>query len=702
MRSEHIFVDEWLVGILSAAGYVPDEDIAAARTAAVPFLSQHLTDGKKIIEEALLGLVQRTYGFSTHPSGNTLSEKPPINLLPERICRNYVVFPVNATADELHLLTPNPLAVEPLEDSRIISARHVKPVYALPSTVSDLIDAHFNRDTLIESLIDRLGETGSIEVFGVDAGPETTDEEALSGPVVDFVNSLILKAARLRASDIHIEHEERTSIVRCRVDGVMRELLRIPPALGKGPVVSRLKVMANLDLADHIRPKDGRLRILHSGRELSARLSFLPTQFGEDVVMRLVDRSSSKSSLEDLGLSPRSSALYERLSRRHQGITVFTGPTGSGKSTSAYAALNLVRTAENKTVTVEDPIEHRLSGVNQVQVNDKQGLGFSEALRAILRQDPDIILVGEMRDAKTAEVAFQAAVTGHLVFSTLHTNDAISTIVRLLGLGVEHFQIASGLSGVISQRLVRRLCDACKKPVEANTLPEGVRSNVRRLELSLTPFAAVGCEACAFSGFKGRIAIAEILEITPALGDIINERATVAELRAAAIKGDLLHSLLDDAVWQVASGFTTVEEASRHCALTAPSRPGAQEAASGGPRVLVVDDEDAVRKLTGGILSHASYSVETAPDGIQGLQALARDGADLVLLDLEMPRLDGIGFLRVLRQGLGNLSTKVVVLTSNDSKETRALCVESGCDDYLVKPADPLHLLERVRGVLER
>lgn len=709
MAIMRVFHDEWLVDLLLRDGAVTLAGVNDARDEKEPFISQCLVDRKLLREDALLGIVERAYGIRSLPSDRKPDEKLPVSLVSERLCRRHMLLPLRADERTIEILTSNPLALEHLEDVRAVSSREPVTVYALPKHVRGLVDAAFSRDSLILDLVEKLGETDTIEIEGAAETAESQASEELSGPVIQLVNALLVKAARLGASDLHIEHDEGHSVVRIRIDGVLREIMRLPPAVGRGPVVSRLKIMSAQDVADRMRAKDGRLRLIQGGRELMARLSFLPASFGEEVVMRIVDKDANRGTLDMLGLSEPGRTVFERLLARPQGMTVFTGPTGSGKSTSAYAALKLAWDPGSKLITVEDPVEHRLPGATQVQVNVKQGLGFEQALRAVLRQDPDIVMVGEMRDAQTSQIAFQAAVTGHLVVSTLHTNDAISTLARLLGLGIEPFQIASGLNGVISQRLVRRLCD-CRVPVPADELLPSILESARAQGLDPAPARAEGCDRCGFTGYRDRVAIAETLEMTPAISDLINAGAPAGDIRSEAVKSGALRTLFADLAWHVAMGSTTFDEVKRYVDKDSLAGAAVKPAAaakpapvrSGKPRVIVVDDDDTQRRIAGATLARAGYEVELAASGIEALKLFARAPTDLLVLDLEMPHLDGLATLGILRGLTGGAAVRTVIMTADGSEAGRQAAKDAGCDDYLVKPTEPLRLVERVKAVLNR
>jgi general secretion pathway protein E len=377
-------------------------------------------------------------------------------------------------------------------------------------------------------------------------------------PVVRLINALLLEAVKERASDVHVETQDKRLIVRFRVDGVLREVIEPPRGLAT-LLVSRIKVMARLDIAEKRMPQDGRVSIRVGGHEIDVRVSTIPTQHGERVVMRLLDRSAVQLDLATLGMSPRDLALFERLLERPTGMLLVTGPTGSGKTTTLYAALTRLNDRRRNIMTVEDPIEYELSGIGQTQVNVRTDLTFARGLRAILRQDPDVIMVGEIRDRETAEVAVRSSMTGHFMLSTLHTNSAVGSITRLVDMGVERYLLAPMLTGLVAQRLVRRLCPDCRQPDQA--APRDVAMLDGTIAEGETLFRAAGCPACHGEGYRGRIGLYEIIAVDGAMEAMIHDGASEAQLLAAARERG--PALLDDGLAKLRTGETTVEEVAR-------------------------------------------------------------------------------------------------------------------------------------------
>ena len=437
-------------------------------------------------------------------------ERTAVSLVPSSICRRYNVLPIGIVGDTLTLAMADPGDVFAIDDVRAIARMQVRPVVAEESDVRAAIDKFHRADGELSDLTTAIEE----ENAGTDvvvAGPEAIEDDA---PIVRFVNLLISQGIQDKASDIHIEPAEYEMKVRYRIDGVLHEMQSAPKAIQNG-VISRLKIMSEIDIAERRKPQDGRMSVSHSGRKIDLRVATLPTVWGEKVVMRILDNSSSSLAIENLALMPRNFEAFKSSYTKPYGMILVTGPTGSGKSTTLYTTLQTVAKPEINVITVEDPVEFRMAGINQVQVNPKAGLTFASALRSILRSDPDVVLIGEIRDHETAQIAIEASLTGHLVLSTLHTNDAPSAVTRLTEMDIEPFLVGSALDCVVAQRLARRLCERCKEPYQPNAQDLiALRVGYDGTYAPPTLHRPIGCSNCSNTGYRGRIALHEVMLVS--------------------------------------------------------------------------------------------------------------------------------------------------------------------------------------------
>ena len=477
----------------------------------------------------------------------------------QRFLKESRVLPLYLENDRLYLAMADPgddFAISAMEAA---SGHEVQPVVALPADIDNAIEKLYGAGrSAMGEIVEGLGEGDDAE-----ADVETLKDLASEAPVIRLVNLIVQRAVESRASDIHVEPFEGQLKVRYRIDGVLTES-EAPPAHSTAAIISRIKLMAKLNIAERRLPQDGRISLRVQGKELDLRVSTVPTMFGESVVIRLLDKESVKFDFGALGFDGEPLARFKQILDMPHGIVLVTGPTGSGKSTTLYTALSRLNTAEKKIITVEDPVEYQVAGINQIQVKPQIDLTFSSALRSIVRQDPDIIMVGEMRDLETARIAVQSALTGHLVLSTLHTNDAAGGITRLLDMGVEDYLITSTVNGILAQRLVRRLCQHCREAYEP--LPELVE------ELALKRYAGedgkvvlyhpVGCEHCGGSGYYGRLSLTEVLVMNDEIRRLVMRHANAGEIQQAAIE-DGMDTLRQDGLRKSVLGLTTLEEVAR-------------------------------------------------------------------------------------------------------------------------------------------
>jgi type IV pilus assembly protein PilB len=632
----------------------------------------------------------------------TRAEPHVLKLVPEKLALRLGVMPLREDDRRLVVATADPSNPAIEDDLTFVSGRDLQFEIASPAAIADA-QAGYRGLTGLGGLQLEDDLTRAVEVLE-DSGHEVVDaSEVESAPIIKLTNFILSEAVRLRASDIHMEPGRGEGIVRIRVDGVMRNLVQLPmSAINR--IVTRAKIMGRMDIADRLRPQDGRARVQVDGRPIELRLSTVPTRETEKCVIRLLDHGTAPT-LRDLKLPARDLARIEKLLGHRNGVVIVTGPTGSGKTTTLYAAIRQLATGETNIMTVENPIEYELPGITQIQVEPRQRLTFPSALRAILRQDPDVILIGEIRDLETASIALQASMTGHLVLATLHTNDAASAIERLADLGLERAGIAASLRGVIAQRLVRRLCEKCAVPFEGEPSLEELRLIER---FGVRPVRrAVGCQACGKTGYLGRTALLEVLVATPALTALVSGGRGAADVARAAVSGGMT-TLLASGLQRVAEGGTTLEEVAR--VLGGDSEDATDEAhaprpaiAAARPHVLVVDD-DRVQILTARrLLEGAGFQVDEAVDGEAALAKLGNGhGYSLAILDYSMPGLDGLEVLKRLRSRPATRSLPVIVATAQEDEGLEASLMNEGADDYIRKPLVPTRFTARVNAALRR
>lgn len=488
-------------------------------------------------------------------NGSVLSQ------IPIHFARRHIIVPVKQGEEDLWVAVADPLALEPVDALRVRIGKRVRVALSFEDEILRTINRvyHESGDSAEQVLAD-IQELDTAHRLSELEESEDLLEASTDAPVIKLVNTILSEAVRLRASDIHIEPYQKELKIRYRVDGVLYNSLT-PPRNLHSAIVSRIKVMAKMNIAEKRLPQDGRIRLRVADRDFDIRVSTLPTSFGERVVLRLLDKTSVLLGLEEVGLTAKQMELFERLISAPNGIILVTGPTGSGKTTTLYAALNRINSPDKNIITIEDPVEYQLPGIGQIQVNNKIGLTFAKGLRSIVRQDPDVILVGEIRDTETAEISIHAALTGHLVFSTLHTNDAPGAITRLIDMGIEPFLVSSAVNAILAQRLVRVICEKCKEPYRpsARTIkemgePEG--------EKDLVLYRGRGCDACLHTGYRGRTGIFEFLVLDDVLRGLILQTSDAATIRKAAMERGM-KTLREDGLEKVKQGVTTVEEVLR-------------------------------------------------------------------------------------------------------------------------------------------
>jgi type II secretory ATPase GspE/PulE/Tfp pilus assembly ATPase PilB-like protein/CheY-like chemotaxis protein len=634
-----------------------------------------------------------------------------LRLVPERLARKHRAFPVGEDDRTIVVAIADPFDHDAEQEIAFAAGRRVRFEICPPHLIDEAIAAEYSPDRAVEALLGSAitaQAAADLKVLGEESIAASAASAAGTGPVVELTNHIICAAVRQGASDIHIEPGPRSATIRFRIDGVMRHHMHTPLAVIVR-VVSRIKVMAKLDIADRMRPQDGRSRVEIDGSPIDLRVSTVPTRAAEKAVIRLL-RPDSNQTLAQLGIPAIQLQRLRTLIRQRDGIVIVTGPTGSGKTTTLYAAIREMNDGNVNIMTVEDPIEYEVAGITQMQVETKRGVTFATSLRAILRQDPDVIFVGEIRDLETAVIAVQASMTGHLVLATLHANDAMSAVARLMDLGLDSAKIAATFRGSIAQRLVRRVCPDCAFRIDGTPSAEEERL-AQRFGIAAV-VRAIGCARCHNTGYRGRIPVDEIAMVTPEIEALIAANAPSSALQRGAMDAGML-TLREVALTIAAAGDTTLAEVSR---VLGESDDDPRESKPEVPAtpltlltptertVLVVDDDPVHRLLCERILRQNGYAVVTARDGIDGMEALdLHPEVDLILTDLHMPRLDGAGLISRVRAGSETTSTPIVVLTGSSGEGNEEISVmDLGADDYLRKPVDPPRLIARVRAALRR
>ena len=736
------FTDEWLVPTLEPL--LPGAAFQALRSAdgGPVSLWETAVQRRLATDGQVLSAIAARFRF---PVADLATLDPTVKAaIPEQLVRKFNVLPLRVTDAYLEVATASPFDLDAEKTLAFATGREVRLFLGSPARIREKLDELYRSEDVVSKLLAGIGNNFEVKEVTEEEEAAISAEEASQRPIIRLVDMMLADGVTSRASDIHIEPAEGGIVIRYRIDGVLRQVMKIPRSAGI-PLISRVKIMSGLDIADRLRPQDGRSRISVNGEPIDLRVSTLPASLGEKVVIRILSTKGSILTLDGLGLFEDEAELIRTLLQNKEGILLVTGPTGSGKTTTLYSAIRLIQNEGVNIVTVEDPVEYRLgANIVQVQVHDKAGLTFASALRSILRQDPDVVLIGEVRDQETAQIAVQASLTGHLVLSTLHTNDAANAITRLLDMGMEAYKIGSALRGVIAQRLMRRLCLACKE-VSTEAPPERV---ARLLPGGTTVYRAVGCPECSMTGYKGRFSIVEVLVMTPELERLIGSGGT-ADRIAEVGRQNGMRALWESGLRHVVDGGTTVDEllrvtevplsaeapaaapprprrAPRASALSAappppppPAPPPAadlamdmelldevpKDGAVAGDRgicVLLVDDEDDLRRVMRDLLEREGFTVQEARDGVQALDEVDRHAPDIIVLDLNLPGLDGYGVLSHIRSRPATREIPVVVLTAKGDEENEVKVFELGADDFLSKPFRARALAARLEAVLGR
>lgn len=543
--------------LLIEVGLITQEQLAetlSAQRKTGKRLGKILIELGYITEESMIEVLEFQLGIAHVDLCRMTIDPEAAALIPESMAKRHQIIPLGREQEKLILAMADPTDIFAIDDVQLATGLPVNAVIAAESDIERAINRFYGVRETVRKAIDQLQASAV-------ALPDDLTVAESDGPVISIANSLLLQAAKDGASDIHIEPQDKDLRIRFRVDGVLREMMVFPKHI-QGALISRLKIMSEMDITERRIPQDGCIKLRFAERDIDIRLSTLPTIYGEKIVGRLLDQGGDLLDVDKLGLSPSNMRRFNDMSQKSCGILLMTGPTGSGKTTTLYSVLSRYSTGEKNIITVEDPVEYRLPGINQVSINSKAGLDFANALRAILRQDPNIIMVGEIRDTETAETAIRAALTGHLVLSTLHTNDAASSVIRLVDMGIATYLVASAVLGVLSQRLVRRICPQCKIPyaVEPNT-PEYILPGLSHGRAQQF-YRGKGCSFCSHTGYCGRIGIHEVLSMTPDIRALIL-RGTSADGIVERAQKEGMTTMVQDGVQKALAGITTLAEVMR-------------------------------------------------------------------------------------------------------------------------------------------
>jgi len=514
-------------------------------------LGEVLVDEGYVTESDIVEVLEFQLGFPHVDLDKYAINPNVISLVPENIARRYDLIPIDKKDNYLLVAMADPLNIFAIDDLKLYANCDIQPVISSRDSIRKSIDKFYRKETA-EKVLKEFEDT-----YGAASLEEENEEqlEISNAPIVRLINSTIQQAIDMKASDIHIEPYTEDIRIRFRIDGDLQEIMRLSKNI-LSPLVTRIKIIGKMDIAEKRIPQDGRVEFNINNKIIDIRISTIPTVHGEKIVLRLLDRENFLMAKEELGFTQRNMDLFEKLLKQPYGMLLIAGPTGSGKTTTLYAILKELNTIEKNIITIEDPVEYKMEGINQVQINPKTGLTFASGLRSILRQDPDIIMVGEIRDTETAQIAVRAAITGHLVLSTLHTNDSPSSIIRMIDMGVEPYLVSSAVIGVISQRLVKSLCDNCKTPYEASYSEKLLLG--KNPDESLTLYKPKGCNRCN-NGYTGRRAIHEIMIVDENMRRIINEGRNVDEIRISAIESGMI-TLMENSVDLVLQGITSIDE----------------------------------------------------------------------------------------------------------------------------------------------
>jgi type IV pilus assembly protein PilB len=722
--------------LLVEAGMIDADGLVQAREVQDRF---KLTIGKAIAHLGLADEEGISAAIARHLNIDYLGADVPeiasatTELLSAEFCRKRQVVPLGMQGSSLRVAIADPFAYHTIQDVELITGHRTITVAASQTSVQHLLNRFYPLEKITPSSTYELLLMDAAPSGQLDEIPERESrisesqarEQSKQIPVVRMVNLVLTNAVRDGVSDIQFERHEDFLQVRYRVDGLLQDVLKIPEKLQEA-VISRLKISAGLSLAERHKPQDGRGQLSFKRGKIPMRVSTLPGQFGESVVVHLLGGSITGLSLDELGFYPQALKVFKSMLSSPQGLILLTGPTGSGKTTALYSALRWLQSPARNIITIEDPIECRLPGIHQIEISPKAGLTFADSLRPLLRQEPGVIFVGEIRDPETAKAVFAAAQAGHLLLSTLHTHDATGSIHRLVDLGIDPAFISSSLLGVVAQRLVRKNCPACSV-AQAPSLAAVERAG-GGLPEDARWMAGSGCEKCRHSGYHGQLGVQEVMRVNEEIRHLIAVRAAELAIRNVARRSGM-RTMMEDGIQKGAEGLTTLEEIVRVIARDetpvpaeevswqpAPDPPASKARVAGaevipiaGPgssrgkaRILVVEDSLTVASVVKYYLEMEGFEMLLAPDGRSGLEIARRERPDVVVTDLYMPDMDGIALVKALRADPGTRDCAILMLTTETSIEIETQALSAGADDYINKPVEPRRLAARVKTILGR
>ncbi|KAA3617275.1 MAG: type II/IV secretion system protein [Calditrichaeota bacterium] len=735
---KHVYEDNWLAKALVYYQIIDQSlyEELVFRNSDEKFFAKILTDNDYLNDKEIRQFVKLALQIPTINLDKIDAEKDVLEAIPEELCLRYNLLALQMDKTHIAVAFSNPFNLDAENEIEYLTRKYVKKFYAPHEIIKQKINEYYAPEKIITSFVNT-GKDVDIKF----SGDSNLDKNS---PVVKLVNQIIWDSISKKASDIHIEPKENSIQVRFRVDGVLRNELEVPRSIHSA-LASRIKIISNLNIAETRKPQDGKAKVMIEETDIDLRVSILPTSFGEKIVIRILDKRNATVSLDKMGIVGYNREQLEKCFQLKQGMVLVTGPTGSGKSTTLYAAINRIRSTTNNILTIEDPIEYMFDGINQVQVNERAGVTFASALRSFLRQDPDVILVGEIRDKETAEISIQASLTGHLVLSTLHTNDTFTTITRLKDMGVDKFKITEALEAVIAQRLVRKLCSHCKVPVDKKNIDEKLYKILNKLSDDPQVFEPKGCAKCGFAGYSGRIGVYEILMLDTMLKDMVANDASLQLMRKTA-KINGFRNLFEDAMRLVGDGITDYDEIVRvinpvmqrkeeaqppeqaspktiqpqngdslKIELSGNSEKAEVKVEGSGPatetvdtsskpaRILITDDSDQTRLMVTKIIQKMSkWETLEARDGEEALKIIHQDKPDLLVLDIMMPNMDGYEVLQEIKSNPELENIPVLIFSALKTQKSEQKVYELGADGFIVKPIDPKRMIEQISKVLER